>query len=74
MPAPVARDEYDGLPVERAEAELVRGRAERAVDPPPFDIGEPVDLVEPAAADDADDRPGSCAPQWTGAQILRLAA
>ena len=56
VPAAVARHEHHRVAVERAEAEFVRGRAERAVDPAPGDIGEAVDLVEAAAADDADDR------------------
>ena len=56
--AAVARQEHDRLAVERSEAEFVRGRAERAFDPAPFDIREAVDLIEPAAADDADDGPG----------------
>src|SRR4029077_245527 len=47
--------EYAGRPVEPSEAKFVRGLAERAFDPPPLDIIEPVDLVEPAAANYADD-------------------
>jgi len=53
--APVSRQEYDRLPAESAKAELVGGLAERARHPPPRDVGEPVDLIEPAAADNADD-------------------
>ena len=77
--AAVARHEHDRVAVERAKAEFVRGRTERAVDPPPGDIGEAVDLVEPAAADDADDRwrdGGGAHRRLSGPtdQILRLAA
>ncbi len=54
MPAPVPRHEHDPLSAEDAEAEFVRGLPERALDPPPGDIGQPVDLVEAAAPDDAD--------------------
>ena len=46
------------MAVQHPEAEFVRCRAERAFDPPPFDIREPVDLIEPAPPDDADDGPG----------------
>src|SRR5215472_5821665 len=53
----VAGHEDDRLPAQASKAELIRGPAKRAVDSPPFDIGEPLDLVEPAASDDADDRP-----------------
>ena len=56
VPAAVPRHEHDRLAVERAEAEFVGGRAERALDPAPLDIRQAVDLIEPAAADNADDR------------------
>jgi len=56
MAAPVPRHKDDGLSVERPEAEFVGSSPERAVDPAPFGVGEAVDLVEAAAADDADDR------------------
>ena len=74
MAAPMTGDKDDRLAAERAETELVRGLAERAFDPPPLDLVEPVDLVEPAAADDAVDGAGLWPPQWTVAQILRFAA
>src|SRR6476646_5285621 len=55
MSAAVARQEYNRLAVELAKAEFVGGAAERALDTPPFDIGEAVDAVKPAPADNADD-------------------
>jgi hypothetical protein len=55
MAATMARQEYNRLAVEFAKAEFVRGAAERALDTPPFDIGEAVDAVKSAAADNADD-------------------
>src|SRR5215467_15758477 len=55
MAAAVARNKHDRIAVQRPEAELVRSGAERALDAPPFDIGEAVDIVEAAAADNADD-------------------
>src|ERR1700728_1444673 len=58
MAAPVARHEHDRLTGDRAETELVRCFSERGFDAAPFDMIEPVDLVEPAAADDADDGVG----------------
>src|SRR5882762_4524672 len=58
MAPPVPRDKDDGLTVERPKAEFVRGRPERAVNPPPFGIGEAVDLIKAAAADNADDAAG----------------
>src|SRR5437773_1143828 len=58
MAAPVPRDKDDGLPVKRPEAEFVRGSPERALDPAPLGTGEAVDLVEAAAADDADNAAG----------------
>jgi len=61
---PVARHEYDRLAIEQSETELVGGPAERAFDSPPLDRREPVDLVEPAASDDADD--GTCHPPFSG--------
>ena len=73
-PAPVARHEHDRLAVEGAEAEFVGGRAKRALDPAPGDIGKPVDLIETAAADDADDGGAHRRAQWAADQILRLAA
>jgi hypothetical protein len=57
MAASVPRQEYNRLAVEFTKAEFVRGAAERALDMPPFDIGEAVDVVKPAAADNADDPP-----------------
>src|SRR6516165_10957877 len=56
--APMARDEYDGLAVQRAETEFIGSPAEWAFNRPPLDLIEPVDLIEPTAADDADDGPG----------------
>src|SRR5436190_16149341 len=58
MAAPVPRQKHHRLTAESAEAEFVRGIAERALDPPPFDIGEPVDAIKPAAADNADNPAG----------------
>ena len=58
MTAPVTGQKYDPVPIEGAGAEFVRGLAERARDPLPLDIGEPVDAIEAAAADNADDGPG----------------
>src|SRR6266478_5949269 len=55
---PVARHKYDLVLPECPEAEFVRRPAEGAFDLPPFDIREPVDVVEPAAPDDADYRRG----------------
>jgi cytochrome c1 len=53
--APVPRQKHDRLAAEGAEAQFVGGGAERALDPAPLDIAEPVDPVKPAAADNADD-------------------
>src|SRR5690349_2476042 len=58
MAAAVPRQKHDRLAIERAEAEFVRGIAERTLDAPPFDIGEPVNPIKPAAADDADNPAG----------------
>src|SRR5437763_11006181 len=58
MATPMARQKHDRLAAERAEAELVRGPAKRAFDSPPFDIGEAVDAIKPAAANDADNPAG----------------
>src|ERR1700730_18827181 len=52
--APVARHEDDRLTIERPEAEFVGCPTKGAFYASPFDIREPVDLVEPAAPDDAD--------------------
>src|SRR5215469_16669437 len=54
----MARQEDDAMAGEAAEAKRVRGLAEGRCDLAPFDVGEPVDLVETAAADDADYRGG----------------
>src|SRR5271155_3955577 len=65
MAAPMPRHKHDRLSDQRPEAELVGGRPERAVDPSPGEVGEAVDLVETAAADNADDSVGHSAnPRW----------
>src|SRR5215471_16149282 len=70
MAAAVARQEHDRLTIERAKAEFVRSRTERALDTPPLDIGEPVDLVETATPDDTDDAAGhSCASMYGGPDL-----
>src|SRR4051794_11427605 len=58
MPAAVPRQKDDRLSVECAETEFVRGPAVRAFNPAPSDIGETVDPVEPAAADNTDNAVG----------------
>src|SRR5215467_15958612 len=68
--AAVTRNEHDRLTIERAKAEFVRGRTERALDSPPLDIGEPVDLVETATPDDTDDAAGHpCASMYRGPDL-----
>src|ERR1700726_3236059 len=62
MAPPVPRQEHHRLAAQRPKAELIRGLAERAFDPPPFDIGEAVDPIEPAAADNADNPAGHFRP------------
>ena len=57
MAAAVARQEHHVDPGQAAGAQLVRRLAERAVDLAPFHIGQPVDLIEPAAPDNANPRP-----------------
>jgi len=56
--AAVARNKHNRPAVQRSKTEFVRCRAEGAFDPPPFDIGKSVYLIEPAPSDDADDGPG----------------
>ena len=50
----VARQEYDVASGELAGEKLVRGGAEGGFDRDPFLAREPFDVVEAAAADDAD--------------------
>jgi hypothetical protein len=58
MTTPMAGDENDRLTIECAKAEFVGCSAKRTFDPPPLSIRDPIDLVEPAASDDADYWPG----------------
>src|SRR5438034_5796692 len=58
MAAPVAGQKHDPVPIKGAEAEFVGGLAERARDPAPLDIGDPVDAIKAAAADYADNPAG----------------
>src|SRR5579863_4385167 len=54
MPARVTRQENDVAAGEFAGQKFVRGRAERRADLDPFLIREALDVIKPAAADDAD--------------------
>ena len=54
--AAVARQEDDLAVAEAADAVGVGRIAERRAHPVPADVGEALQLVEPAAADDADSR------------------
>src|SRR3546814_14651955 len=56
MAAAVARQEYQRLPIQLGPHDRVGRRAERRVQPVPADVLEARDVVDPAAADDADDR------------------
>jgi hypothetical protein len=72
----MARQEDDRLAAQPPEAERVRRLTEGRGDVAPLDIGQPVDLIKPAAADDPDYRRGmgSRRRQWRPAQILRFTA
>ena len=54
--APVAREEHDLAVAEAADAVGVGRIAEGRPHPVPADVGEPLQLVEPTASDDADSR------------------
>ena len=54
MATAMARQEGDLVAVEPAAQERVRGLAEGRGDALPTLVAQPVDIVEPAAADDAD--------------------
>src|SRR3546814_7612545 len=56
MAAAVARQEYQRLPIQLGPHDRVGRRAERRVQPVPADVLKARDVVDPAAADDADDR------------------
>ena len=56
VPAAVAGQEDHGLPVQVAEQQGVRRRAERGRDRLPPRVGQTVHIGDAAAADDADDR------------------
>src|SRR5208282_4974671 len=56
MAAAVARQEDEAGALELAQEELVGGLAERRVHLDPARAAEPVDVIESAATDDADDR------------------
>ena len=53
MTAPMARQEHHLRIAEPAETQLVRRLAERRPDMPPFDVGNALDLIKPAAPEDA---------------------
>src|SRR3954451_5415877 len=58
MPAAMPRQKDDLLSIQLAKTKFVGRPAERAFDAAPDDIGQPVDPVKTAAADNPDDAVG----------------